>query len=521
MFQNLKVGVRLGLGFAAVLVLLAAVSATSLSRLSALRADLTAVTGEDADRLLLANGMRDLARYQAVALRDAVMQDDPAFKKKELAFIKKARTDYEEKAKTLAGMAQSEELVAALQAADKAFAAVKVPVETAIDRSLSDDMSGAADAVRELVRPAQLAHVTTLDGLVDVVQQASRARALKAEASYQQAAWVIVALTAAALVAGALIAWRIQRGICVPLAHAAQVAQAVADGDLTRTITTDSRDEVGQVVMALQAVNLKLGQALSQVRMAAETMQVASSEIAIGNADLSQRTEHQASNLQQAASAMDELNATVKNNAESARVAEQFASSASAAASRGGEVVNQVVATMSSISASSKKIADIIGTIDGIAFQTNILALNAAVEAARAGEQGRGFAVVAAEVRSLAQRSATAAREIKALIGSSVETVDAGTRLVGDAGTTMTDIVAQTKRVSDLIGEISNASHEQTSGISQVSDAVTQLDQVTQQNAALVEQSAAAADSLKQQAAQLVQAVSVFRTTGDSATFGV
>jgi len=518
MMKNLNVGTRLGLGFAAVLLLLAAVSAISLSRLADLRADLATVTGEDAERMLLANSMRDLARYQAVTLRDVVMQDDPAFKKKELALMKKARVDYEDKTKSLSSMAQDPELLAALNAAAQAFAGINAPLEKAIDRSLSEDMQGAAEAVRDAVRPAQLAHVAALDKVVAAVQQASQARALTAESRSKQAAVLIMVLSAAALVTGTLIAWRIRRSITVPLTHALQVAQAVADGDLTRVIDTTSGDEVGQVLVALQTVNAKLGQALNQVRTAAETMQTASSEIAMGNADLSQRTELQASSLQQTAASMVELNSTVKSNAETARVAAQLAGSASAVAARGGDVVGQVVQTMNAISAGSKKIADIISTIDSIAFQTNILALNAAVEAARAGEQGQGFSVVAAEVRRLAQRSAGAAREIKSLIHDSVKAVDAGTQLVGNAGTTMTDIVSEVNRVSNLIGEISHATHEQASGISQVSDAITQMDHATQQNAALVEQSAAAAESLKQQAEQLVRAVSVFRTGADAGT---
>jgi methyl-accepting chemotaxis protein len=247
------------------------------------------------------------------------------------------------------------------------------------------------------------------------------------------------------------------------------------------------------------------------VRNSADSIATGSSQIAVGNADLSQRTEEQASNLQQTAASMEQLTATVKQNADTARAATQIANGATTAASAGGRVVGQVVATMEAISQSSRKVADIIGVIDGIAFQTNILALNAAVEAARAGEQGRGFAVVAGEVRSLAQRSSEAAREIKALIGASVEKVESGTHLVDEAGRSMADIVTQVGRVNDLIGEISAASLEQSTGIGQIGDAVTQLDQVTQQNAALVEESAAAAESLKVQAGQLARVVSVFR----------
>ena len=511
----MNIGKRLGLGFASVLVLMMAISAVSLTRLSSIKADLAAVTGEDAERLRLANAMRDLARYQASTLRDVVMQDDPAFKKKELALMKKARVDYDTTAQALGALAREPELKAALDSVVGALAATKAPIEKALDRSMSDDIPGASEAVREEVRPAQLAQIAALDKVVALVSEASQQRNQKAAANYQGAVAVIVALSSAALVLGALIAWRIQRGITQPLDAAVAVAQAFAAGDMTHEIVVDSRDEVGRLLQALQTVNANLGRALREVRQAAETMHSASSEIAMGNANLSQRTEQQASTLQQASASMEEMNASVKNNAESARTAAQLAASASEVAAEGGTVVGQVVSTMQDIATSSTRIADIISTIDGIAFQTNILALNAAVEAARAGEQGRGFAVVASEVRSLAQRSAQAAREIKALIGASVETVETGSRLVGNAGSTMGNIVAEVRRVTDLIGEISSATLEHTSSISQVSNAVTQMDYATQQNAAMVEQSAAAAESLKQQAQRLVEAVSVFRLRQD------
>jgi len=510
MFKNLKVGPRLALGFAAVLALMAVISAISLSRLAAIKADLAAVTGEAPERL--AGSLRDLARYQALTLRDVVMQDDPAFKKKEIDLMRKARVDYDRTAQTLAAMlADGDPVKAAFDQAAAALLAVKAPAEKAIDRSMSDDMPGAAEVVREEARPAQLAHVAALDKVIEAIQQASRVRNAEADAAYRQAVALIVALSLAALALGALIAWRIQRSITVPLDIAVAVAQAVAEGDLSRDITVRSMDEVGRLLQALKTVNTRLGRTMLEVRMTAETMQTASSEIAAGNADLSQRTEQQASNLQQTAASMEQLTATVQHNADTARSAAQMAGSASAAASKGGDVVAQVVSTMQAITVSAKKIADIIGTIDGIAFQTNILALNAAVEAARAGEQGRGFAVVASEVRALAQRSAHAAKEIKTLIGASVDNVEAGSRLVDDAGATMSDIVRQVQRVTDLIGEISSATLEQTSGIGQVNQAVSELDKVTQQNAALVEESAAATESLKQQAGKLVDAVGVFR----------
>ena len=322
--------------------------------------------------------------------------------------------------------------------------------------------------------------------------------------------WIIGAIVIC-IVLGFALALSIARIVSQPLNEALRVAQTVAGGDLTSNIVSSSRDETGQLMEALKDMNASLLKIVSQVRNGTDTIATASSEIAAGNLDLSARTEEQAGSLEETASSMEELTATVKHNTANAREANNLAVSASDVATRGGAVVSEVVSTMGSINESSKKIVDIISVIDGIAFQTNILALNAAVEAARAGEQGRGFAVVATEVRNLAQRSAAAAKEIKALIGDSVEKVAAGSRLVNDAGSTMEEIVSSVKRVTHIIAEIANASIEQEAGISQINEAVTQMDTVTQQNAALVEQAAAAADSLQEQAKTLAEIVSVFK----------
>jgi methyl-accepting chemotaxis protein len=290
----------------------------------------------------------------------------------------------------------------------------------------------------------------------------------------------------------------------------------VADGDLTGTIVVTSKDETGQLLQALQDMNNGLVRIVTQVRMGTDTIATASSQIATGNLDLSSRTEEQASSLEETASSMEELTSTVKQNADNARQSNQLAMTASEVAVRGGAVVSQVVETMGSINDSANKIVDIIGVIDGIAFQTNILALNAAVEAARAGEQGRGFAVVASEVRNLAQRSASAAKEIKTLIDDSVEKVGTGSRLVNEAGATMGEVVESVRRVTDIMSEITAASQEQTDGIEQINQAVMQMDQVTQKNAALVEEAAAAAESLQDQASNLLQVVSVFKLDGNA-----
>ena len=310
------------------------------------------------------------------------------------------------------------------------------------------------------------------------------------------------------------------RSMTGPLSQAVALSRAVAQGDLSGAPIVHGTNEVGQLLQALQQMRSQLTQVVRQVRSGSESVATASVQIAQGNTDLSARTESQASALEETAASMEQLNATVRQNADSAQQASQLAASASTVATQGGEVVAQVVHTMQGINAASQKISDIIGVIDSIAFQTNILALNAAVEAARAGEQGRGFAVVASEVRSLAGRSAEAAREIKTLISASVERVEQGTALVDRAGSTMTEVVASIRRVTDIVGEISAASHEQSLGVAQVGEAVTQMDQVTQQNAALVEEMAAAASSLQNQAEDLVQVVSVFRLGGDGSHTG-
>ena len=327
----------------------------------------------------------------------------------------------------------------------------------------------------------------------------------------RNAGWLFVALALLFGVPGTLLTMKVLQHLREGFDEAHAVAEAIAAGNLSMKIHIGGHDEIGELLTSMSRMQGNLVQVIGDVRLAADSIGTASSEVAAGNTDLSHRTERTASNLQQTASSTEELGATVRQNAENAKQASELAKGASGVASHGGEVVSQVVNTMRDINESSKKIADIIGTIDGIAFQTNILALNAAVEAARAGEQGRGFAVVAGEVRSLAQRSAEAAREIKSLIQTSVDRVEAGTRQADDAGQTMAEVVKAIQRVSEIVAEISQASREQADGVALVSESVSQMDQATQQNAALVEQSAAAADSLRQQAVQLVQAVSAFQ----------
>jgi methyl-accepting chemotaxis protein len=360
-------------------------------------------------------------------------------------------------------------------------------------------------------QPASVAYRDAIKQVVQSQRDELDAASARVAAAASAARTGLIVLSLCSLMLAAGLAYWLSRSITGPLKQAGQIADAIANFDLTHPIHVSSDDETGRLLKSLQIMQGSLLKLISEVRGSTDSISTASSEIAVGNHDLSARTEQTAANLQEAAASMMELTHTVRQTADAATTANQLASSATEVAQRGGAVVTQVVATMEDISASSRKIGDIIGTIDGIAFQTNILALNAAVEAARAGEQGRGFAVVASEVRSLAQRSAEAAKEIKNLIGASVERVESGTQLVQNAGATMGEIVASVQRVTDVIAEISAASREQSDGIQQINAAVTQLDQMTQQNAALVEESAAAAESLRDQSGRLSEAISVFR----------
>ncbi|SEL91022.1 methyl-accepting chemotaxis protein [Roseateles sp. YR242] len=383
------------------------------------------------------------------------------------------------------------------------------------DRIAAAKKSGnAEDATRILeqeFRPQADTYLEKMMGYLKFQQKTLDEMSAGVNTATTDAQWRIGLIGALALIVGGVFAWVLTRSVTVPLARAQSLVDAVASGDLTQSVQPDGRDEIAQMMTQLDAMRLSLQRAISTVRDSSENIQNACQEVSAGNQDLSQRTEQTAGNVQQAASAMEQLNGTVGQTAQSSREANQLATNAAEVAQRGGQVVADVVSRMQGIHGSSRKIADIIGVIDGIAFQTNILALNAAVEAARAGEQGRGFAVVATEVRNLAGRSAAAAKEIKSLIEASVEQVEAGTNLVNRAGETMTEVVSAIHRVTGIVSEISVASAEQAEGVSQVSGAVTQMDAATQQNAAMVEEIAAAASSLRGQAQSLVDAVRVFR----------
>ena len=412
--------------------------------------------------------------------------------------------------KALAGqLVNDRQLLAALAESDRLLEKYRPEADIAIDLSSVDPNTGLA-ALQNADESFNKLNAALSDMSAKFATHVASTTATSQQKAHQTA--LLTGLLVLGAIGAALVAtaW-LRRDVMNDLRRAQLAVGEVARGNLAVAIDNQRSDEIGALLNSLEDMRVKLRKLVGDVNSGVDSIKIASSEIASGNADLSQRTEEQASNLQQTAASMEQLTSTVKHNADTARQANQLATSASEAASRGGAVVGRVVGTMQDITTSSKKISDIISVIDGIAFQTNILALNAAVEAARAGEQGRGFAVVAGEVRNLAQRSASAAKEIKDLIGESVDRVQAGSKLVDEAGKSMADIVSQVKRVTDLIAEISAASVEQTQGITQVGEAVNQLDQVTQQNAALVEESAAAAESLSQQAAMLAQVVSAFK----------
>jgi len=519
--SNLSIGKRLTMSFVLVLSMLVVLAGLGLSQMSAIMGQFNQVNGDILPSIRAVGYMQDTAgaarRFQLRALGAEETADKGAAlneAKGEVAKFAKASESY---AAIYSDDEDKKLHKVVVQHGEAFFAAIESSKPLVLSMKDGDEKKIAATASvmkDTYIRFGELEK--SLEALSAHNMKLADNLAANAQRSFKTSTVLFVSITAAAIFFVVLLAWLLARSITAPLKEAVRVADQVAAGDLKSTFNVSSRDEVGQLMQSLQAMVGSLKSVIGEVKQASEQIATASSEIAQGNADLSSRTENQASSLQQTAASIEQLTSTVKQNADSARQANQLASAASMDASRGGEVVGQVVTTMSEIQDSSKRIADIISVIDGIAFQTNILALNAAVEAARAGEQGRGFAVVASEVRTLAQRSAQAAKEIKTLISTSVEKVDIGTRLVGDAGRSMNEIVSSVKRVTDIIAEISAATTEQSQGIEQVNVAVTQLDQMTQQNAALVEQSAAAASSLKDQAQNLNQSVSRFSVDSSS-----
>ena len=510
-FSDFKIGTRIALGIAVSAALLAAMVWTGASRMGEIKGYLDLIADDRQPKLNAAKDMKENIRARAVVVRNIVLLKDEAELKQEVERLLGLREAYAKLEKQLTDTIKSEESKALLAKMQAAAALIPEPADEVVKLGLQNKNEEATKLLLTKVRPVQNKAIEAIEEMVAYQLKLSQKTQADANAAYSSALTMLIAIGTAAVTLLCVFGWFLVRSITRPINQAVEVSRAVAAGDLSLQFEASGKNETAQLLIALKEMRINLAKVVGGVRQNAEGVATASAQIAQGNQDLSQRTEEQASALEETAASMEQLSSTVKQNADNAKQANQLALGASTVAIKGGEVVGQVVETMKGINDSSKKIADIISVIDGIAFQTNILALNAAVEAARAGEQGRGFAVVASEVRSLAGRSADAAKEIKGLINASVERVEQGTALVDQAGATMTEVVSSIKRVTDIMGEISAASAEQSAGVAQVGEAITQMDQATQQNAALVEESAAAAESLKGQAQQLVSAVSVFK----------
>ncbi|WP_348699572.1 methyl-accepting chemotaxis protein [Duganella fentianensis] len=516
---KMKVGTRLGLGFALVLLFLVAVTAVGILRMSQIQQRLDHVISVNNVVSRLVVDMRNNVGDRITSLRILTLMTDAGDMEPEMNRIKELASKYADAQTKLSSQfaleATAEEK--ALLATVKEQEAIAMPaIAKASELWLANKAEEATKVLIKEIRPAQKKWMSALEQLAALEDKMNEQVKDDAAAGFSSARNFMIIMGLLAVAISMVAAYVITRGLLKQLGgepdYTASIAGAIANGDLSISINTEGQDQ-DSLLAEMKEMRNSLVDIVGQVRSGTETIGTASREIAAGNIDLSSRTEMQASSLEKTASAMEELTSTVKQNADNAREANQLASAASDVALRGGKVVSEVVDTMSSIDASAKKIVDIIGVIDGIAFQTNILALNAAVEAARAGEQGRGFAVVASEVRNLAQRSAGAAKEIKMLIDDSVEKVGAGTKLVGQAGVTMDEVVSSVRRVTDIMSEIANASQEQSAGIEQVNHSIIEMDAMTQQNAALVEEAAAAAQSLQDQANELARVVSIFKLT--------
>ncbi len=513
--NNLKIGHRLGLGFAAVLILLVAVAGFGLQQVARLNERVVYLTSVDEGKLAALSKVQFAVGLRAIAARNLALVQDAAGQKGDLDLVGSAQKDLDagmarlaELMKDPATSAQELEMLAQLRKLEADYLPVAVDI---VKKATSQQSEAARVSLVKDCMPILNRVIAHIEHFNAVLNASSQANVADAEAAYQLSKWTMLGASLAALVLGSFIAWLLTRSISRPLEQAVSVAQRVQAGDLGSHIEVRGRDELGQLMAALKGMNDSLVNIVGEVRQGTDTIAVASDEIKRGNMDLSHRTEQQAGSLQETASAMEQLTSAVKQNSENASQANRLADQAAQVAARGGAAVGRVVDTMQAISDSSRKIVDIISVIDGIAFQTNILALNAAVEAARAGEQGRGFAVVASEVRTLAQRSATAAKEIASLINESVTKVGMGEKQVSEAGSTMHEVVESIQSVTHIMQDISTASTEQTMGIEQINRAIALIDEATQQNAALVEEAAAAAASMQQQTVALTDVVSVFK----------
>ena len=518
LFSNLSVGARLWVGVIAIIVALFVVVATAGARSASLNAESERVLSALAHKTTIATEWAGLTETNVTRVQASIASADPAIAAMYKDLIPAGVASISELQKQLQAMDMNEAEKAQMAKIADLRKSVLASLAVANEMKKAGDAAGAAQEISTRFNQAVPPYLDALRGFARM-QSDIRQEAQAGFTEQRSNSLVIAALQVGALIAGIVAgAFFLIRNIRNPLREAMRFAEQIAGGDLTAQIRNDRKDEFGAMTAALLGMRDRLVKVVADVKRGTDNITVAAKEIATGNNDLSARTEQTASNLQQTAASMEQMSGAIRQSADSARVANQLADVAGQSAQKGGEVVHQVIATMEEINQSSRKINDIIGVIDGIAFQTNILALNAAVEAARAGEQGRGFAVVAGEVRNLAQRSAQAAKEIKVLIGTSVDKVTAGTELVNQAGKTMGEIVDNVVRVRDMIGEIASASGEQADGVNQINAAVANLDQLTQQNAALVEESAAAASSMNDQADRLAEVVRVFRVDAQAAT---
>ncbi|OFA00136.1 methyl-accepting chemotaxis protein [Duganella sp. HH101] len=516
MLANISIGKRLALGFTIILafaMLITGISVWRLQGVASATRDMMQVPLAKERMISDWSSKIDSAIRRTTAIARSSDQSLAAFFAEESKASSATSAEYQKKVEALIVDADEKELFGRIGEQRKIYLSSRDQVAKL---KAAGELDEAEKVFTNVFRPGSTSYQTLMQELLKMQRAKIDATAVHIDEVAASSRNLLYVLALLVLAFGAVSSWLLTTGITGPLQQAVTAARRVAGGDLTGHIDDSARDETGQLLSALKEMNASLLGIVTEVRSGTDHITTSSSEIAAGNQDLSRRTEQQAGALEETASSMEELTSTVKHNADNARQANQLAASAAQVAVKGGQVVSQVVDTMDSINQSSRKIVDIIAVIDGIAFQTNILALNAAVEAARAGEQGRGFAVVASEVRNLAQRSASAAKEIKTLIGDSVEKVNQGSKLVADAGLTMDEIVSSVHRVSDIITEITAASTEQSAGINEVYQAIGAMDGVTQQNAALVEEAAAAAESMQQQAAALAQAVSVFKVDGSS-----
>jgi len=511
-FANLKIGTRLTLAFGLVLTLLIATTWFSISSLRSLNTGTAEIVNRAYPRTIYSYEILDIINRNARSMRNMLLSDDPVEIERETASVLENKRVNNENYVKLGDLIISDEdkaILLTVQSARTQYATLQTHFMDLVREGKKDE------ATSLLFKDLRASQKNYLDAVRVLIQRQSASvdeGARQADVTYHDIRLTLLGLATIAVLFAGAIGFTITRSVTRPLDEAVNIAQTVASGDLRNEIEIKSTDETGRLLHALSNMSTSLERIVNEVRSGTDTIATAAQQIAAGNQSLSSRTEQQAGSLEETASSMEELTTTVRQNADSSREANRLAISASEVAIKGGSVVSQVVDTMESIYGSAKKVVDIIAVIDGIAFQTNILALNAAVEAARAGEQGRGFAVVATEVRSLAQRSAAAAKEIKVLIGDSVERVEAGTELVQLAGRTMTEIVGSIKNVTDIMSEITVASQDQTTGITEINRAIAQMDDTTQQNAALVEEMAAAAESLRDQAVSLIETVGVFKT---------